>query len=100
MLSNTNGKDRDSSSSKGPWLHAWYDPLASLRTTTALVRLVDINSDGDFKLLVGDLEKKLKVYKNTSLVAEHALLDTPTAMAVIYSDQSAPIIPCIAVAAG
>ena len=88
------------SAAKGPWLHAWYDPLASLHTTTSLVRLCDVNNDGDYKLLVTDLEKKLKIYKNTSLIAEHALLDVPTALATFYSDQQSPIVPAVAVAAG
>jgi hypothetical protein len=26
---------------RNPWLHAWYDPLADLKTTTACVRLGD-----------------------------------------------------------
>ena len=72
--------------SAGPWLHAWYDPLASVRTVTGCVRLGDLFADGDYKLLIIDLAKKLKVYKGTSLINEYALLDSPVAACIFYTD--------------
>lgn len=69
-----------------PWLHAWYDPLAGLKTMTSCVRLGDLNGDGDSKLCICDIDKKLKVYKGTSLVVEYALLDAPVAMCMIYTE--------------
>jgi hypothetical protein len=33
----------DKSLNRGPWLHAWHDPLAGLKTITPLVRLADLN---------------------------------------------------------
>lgn len=47
----------------GPWLHAWHDPVANLSAFSSCVRLADINADGEYKLLVADGDKKLKVYK-------------------------------------
>jgi hypothetical protein len=72
----------------GPWLHAWHDPLAGLKTVTGCVRFADLNGDGDSKLCVCDFEKKLKVYKGTSLVVEYALLDVPVAMCITYTETS------------
>ena len=45
------------------WLDAWYDPVASLAAFSSCVQLVDLNSDGDFKLLVADRSKYLKFFK-------------------------------------
>ncbi len=52
------------------------------------MRFADINGDGDSKLCICDFEKKIKVYKGTSLVVEYALLDQPVAMCVTYSENS------------
>eukprot|EP00603_Paraphysomonas_imperforata_P008422 CAMPEP_0114427968 /NCGR_PEP_ID=MMETSP0103-20121206/8665_1 /TAXON_ID=37642 ORGANISM="Paraphysomonas imperforata, Strain PA2" /NCGR_SAMPLE_ID=MMETSP0103 /ASSEMBLY_ACC=CAM_ASM_000201 /LENGTH=599 /DNA_ID=CAMNT_0001597133 /DNA_START=109 /DNA_END=1908 /DNA_ORIENTATION=- len=67
---------------------------------TPLVRLADLNSDGDNKLLICDIAQKLKVYKGTSLIVEHALLDKPVSQCVTYTDYAMPRVPSISVAAG
>eukprot|EP01038_Epipyxis_sp_PR26KG_P009508 gene9508-12808_t len=85
---------------KSPLLHAWYDPLAGIKAHSACVRLADLNCDGDSKLVICDLDKKLKVYKGTSLVVEYAILDTPISMCITYTENSTPRIPSVAVAAG
>ena len=72
--------------SKNPWLHAWHDPLAGLKTMTSCVRLGDLMGDGDSKLCICDVDKKLKVYKGTSLMVEYSLLDSPVAMCMIYTE--------------
>ena len=83
------------------WLHAWYDPLASLKTSTSLLRTGDLSSDGDMKLVVCDIEgKSMKVYKGTNLLLVNQLLDTPVACCILYSDNASPRIASIAVAAG
>mmetsp|Transcript_16762 Transcript_16762/g.42090 ORF Transcript_16762/g.42090 Transcript_16762/m.42090 type:complete len:590 (-) Transcript_16762:163-1932(-) len=82
------------------WLHAWMDPVAGVQSASQCMCYADLNGDGDFKLLIADYEKKLKVYKGTSIVSEHALLDTPTALRAYYSNESSPKIPAVAVAAG
>jgi hypothetical protein len=61
---------------------------------------VDLNGDGDHKLLVGDMDKKLKVYKGTALISEHALLDVPVSICIFYPDVQAPRTPAVAAAAG
>lgn len=91
-----------SSPNKSPtWLHAWYDPVAGLKATShSCVTTADLNGDGEYKLLVADNDNKLKIYKGTSLLSEHALLDAPVAMTSFYSDSSVPLVPTVAVASG
>lgn len=84
----------------GPWLHAWHDPVANVRAYTQCMRLADVVADGEFRLLIADAEKKLKVYKGTGLVSEHALLESPSALACFYSDNAKNATPSVAVAAG
>lgn len=76
------------SSSKSPILHAWHDPLANVKAHSSCIALADLNCDGDSKLCICDLDKKLKVYKGTNLVVEYAILDTPIAMCITYTEQS------------
>ena len=83
------------------WLNAWYDPLASLKTFTPMVRLGDLSSDGDMKLVICDVEKKtMKIYKGTNLLLVNQLLDMPVACCVTYAEEATPRIATIAVAAG
>jgi len=84
----------------GPWLHAWHDPVANIKAFSQCVRLVDLQGNGEHMLLVADADKKLKVYKGTSLLSEHALLDVPSALATFYTDLNKPQTPSVAVAAG
>lgn len=84
----------------GPWLNAWQDPMANLKAFSSCMRLCDVHADGQSRLLVADSDRKLKVFKGTSLSSEHALLDVPQAMACFYDNQNKPLIPCVAVAAG
>lgn len=82
------------------WLHAFTDPLSNCKSTTNLMRFADINVDGDVCLAVCDLERNLKIYKGTSLMSVHTLLDMPTALCVAYIDKAAPRTPTLAVAGG
>lgn len=68
---------KEESTARKVWLHAWNDPVAGLRAFSPCVRLADLNGDGDAKLLVAGLDKKLRVYKGTSLLSENILLDAP-----------------------
>ncbi len=89
---------------QSPWLHAFFDPLAGLKTVTSCIRLADLNGDGDSKLCVCDFDQKLKVFKGTSLFAEYALLDVPVAMCAVFTELSSvrfciPVqVPCSIVA--
>ncbi|CAL1540056.1 unnamed protein product [Lymnaea stagnalis] len=92
-------------SSSEKWLDAYYDPVASLYTFTQCLTLSDIQADGDWKLIVADLgtgsyDMKLKVYKNTTLMSEHTIIDLPTGVVTFYMDTLTPRTPAIAVASG
>ncbi|ESO96483.1 hypothetical protein LOTGIDRAFT_115648 [Lottia gigantea] len=87
------------------WLDAYHDPVASLYTFTQCLTLADIQADSDWKLIIADLgtgsyDMKLKVYKNTSLLSEHAIIDLPTGVVTFYMDTLEPRTPAIAVASG
>lgn len=84
----------------GPWLNAWHDTVANVKAFSPCVRLADLNATGEYLLLIADADKKLKVYKGTSLASEHALLDVPSALAIFYTDLNKPQTPSVAVAAG
>eukprot|EP00965_Chrysotila_dentata_P224863 6194432-Pleurochrysis_carterae.AAC.5 len=85
--------EREETKAKKVWLHAWHDPVATLSAYSPCVRLADIFADGDSKLLVANADKKLKIYKGTTLLSENILLDTPVAIAVFYPDNRKPAIP-------
>ncbi|PSN55735.1 Bardet-Biedl syndrome 1 protein [Blattella germanica] len=60
--------------------------------------LADINSDGDYKLIIADLGTgttniKLKVYKGTSLMSESTLMDVPCGVVTFHMDMSEPRVP-------
>ena len=83
------------------WLDALHDPLTGIRSSTALMALVDLTGDGETAIAACDVRRKLKVYKGTSLLNEYALIDAPTALCVCYShNTNAKPVPNLAVAAG
>ncbi len=60
------------------------------------MKLADLNCDGDAKLCICDYDKKMRIYKGTSLVSEYPILDIPVAMCVTYMEASVVITPkCI-----
>jgi len=83
----------------GPWLQAHHDPVASLTAHSQCVRLVDLNADSSKILLIAS-DKKLKVFKGTSVVSEQNLLDQPVSLCVFFTDEGRPRTPAIGVAAG
>lgn len=87
----------------GPWLHAWFDPLANLKTVTSCVRLADLSggelllivrsldvssSDGENKLIICNQDKRMLVYRGTVLMQEVILLEVPVALCVTYMDNA------------
>ena len=72
---------------KGPWLCAWRDPVAGIKSYTNLIRTADVHGDGDYKLIIADLSGKLFVYKGVNIEWEHNLIDnSPIAVCVFYSN--------------
>ena len=72
------------SKASGPWLHAWYDPMAHLRATSMRIVTVDITNDGNHALLVVDESKRLKVFRGMNLISSHKLLDHASCLSVFY----------------
>ncbi|GAX73330.1 hypothetical protein CEUSTIGMA_g784.t1 [Chlamydomonas eustigma] len=86
--------------SKPLWLDAWNDPVAGISAYTSCICTCDLLGDGDFRLVVADQDRKLKVWKGTQKAADHALLDAPVAIASFVSELTAPRLPSLAVASG
>lgn len=82
------------------WLDAWMDPVANCSAFSPCIATADLAGDSDWRLLVANSDKKLKVWKGTSLLAEHKLLDEPVAMSPFYSDGDQFKLPALAIAAG
>jgi len=85
------------------FLSAWYDPVSGVQSSSACIAMADLYGDGDSKLLVADRDRKLSVYKGTSMVSEHVLLDVPVAIVAYYPEddsRGSVRVPTIAVAAG
>ena len=48
------------------------------------MRLADLDGTGEHKLIVADMDKKLKIYSGTVLQSTHTLLDVPVALCTFY----------------
>ena len=73
---------------KSKWLDSWNDPLARAKCWSSCLRLVDLKGDGDHQMVVGNMDKKLKVFKGMALASEHVLLDRPVSMCAFYTDEN------------
>ena len=49
------------------------------------MKLVDVYGDGDYKLVLADADKRLKMYKGSTLHGEQAILASPVALCAFYS---------------
>lgn len=88
-------------SEKPFWLHAWRDHLADVKAYSNCIDLADVNGDDEFKLIVGDASKKLKVFGGTNLLSVNPLMAPPVAVATFYLDYADMVRrPCVAVATG
>eukprot|EP00164_Ancoracysta_twista_P002068 GFYU01002724.1.p1 GENE.GFYU01002724.1~~GFYU01002724.1.p1 ORF type:complete len:595 (-),score=154.58 GFYU01002724.1:156-1940(-) len=94
-------QSEDGKRGQGPWLHAWLDPVASFQSFSSCIRCADLDCNNEDKLLLADPEqRKLRVYKGTTVVTEHTLLEKPCSICVFYQDEKTPRTPSVAVAAG
>ncbi|KAF0726601.1 hypothetical protein Ae201684_015223 [Aphanomyces euteiches] len=85
---------------KSPWLHAYHNNVAGIKAFTNCIQLADVYGDGDYKLLVADADRRLKMYKGSTLMSEQAILGVPVALGVFYSESNRPRTPSVAVASG
>jgi Bardet-Biedl syndrome 1 protein len=70
---------------KSPWLSAYHNSVAGIRAYSNCMALVDVYGDGDSKLVVADSDRRLKMYKGSSLHGEQAILGVPSAISFFYS---------------
>lgn len=82
------------------WLEAWNDPVAGISAYTPCIHTCNLSGDGDWRLVVADEDRKLKVWRGTQKVSDHQLLDEPVAITSFISEQTAQRLPSLAVAAG
>ena len=73
---------------KTPWINAWRDAVIGAKAYSQCVQLSDLRGDGDYKLLVGAMHKKLIAYKGANLDWDVQILDLPIAVATFYSEVS------------
>lgn len=87
---------------KSVWLDALTDPVAGVQADGKGVQTLDLFADGEWRLVVADKDKKLKVWRGTHLASEHTLLDRATAIASFYTDSvgCGSSLPSLAVTAG
>lgn len=94
------GKD-EKKKEKTFWLNAWRDHLAGIKAYSSCLEFSDVNGDGDYKLIIADSSKRLKVFSGTSLATENALMTVPSAVASFYMDYRDQVRrPNVAVASG
>merc|ERR1719247_4080575 len=85
---------------KSPWLDAWHDPVAGMTAFSSFMCLADLHADGDHRLILVDLKKRIRIYKGTTIQWEQKLLDVPCAVQCFYHEVASPPIPTLAVASG
>lgn len=79
------------------WLEAFYEQNINLTTLPGNAVLSDVNGDGNYNLVITDLNldknrSKMRVYKGTSSV-EINLPDVPNSVISFYTDELEPRLP-------
>ncbi|PNH05290.1 Bardet-Biedl syndrome 1 protein [Tetrabaena socialis] len=95
-----NGINMGHAAVKSVWLEAFSDPVAGISAYTPCVHTCNLFGDGENRLVIADEDRKLKIWKGTAKASEHPLLDTPVAICSFISENTAPRLPALAVAAG
>ncbi|CAE8692133.1 unnamed protein product [Polarella glacialis] len=85
---------------KSPWLDAWTDPVAGISCYSSFICLSDLQADGDHRLIMVDLKKRIRIYKGTTIQWEQKLPDMPCAVQTFYHEVANPPVPTLAVASG
>jgi Bardet-Biedl syndrome 1 protein len=83
---------------KSPWLDAFYDPVAGMVCYSQFMCLCDLHADGNNRLVLVDLEKRIRIYKSATIQWEQKLMNYPTGIICFNHDMKS--VPTIAVASG
>ena len=71
-----------STAAQGYWLNAHHDPVASLKTFSTCLHTCDLYGDGDWRLAVAGLDKKLKV----AILTLHTTFDLACCQLILGPD--------------
>lgn len=88
---------------KSPWLDAMNDPVAGMVSYSSFMALCDLHADGNNRLVLVDLQKRIRIYKGMTIQWEQKLMDVPVALQCFHHEQPKPgatNIPTLAVASG
>ncbi len=93
---------------KSPWLDAMNDPVAGMKCYSSFMTLCDLHADGNHRLILIDLQKRIRIYKGLTIQWEQKLMDVPVGLACFHHDtasskeasKSGAQIPTLAVASG
>mmetsp|Transcript_80632 Transcript_80632/g.231512 ORF Transcript_80632/g.231512 Transcript_80632/m.231512 type:complete len:589 (-) Transcript_80632:49-1815(-) len=97
---NLSGHEEGEVLKKSPWLDAWHDPVAGMCCFSSFMCLADLHAEGDHRLIMVDLKKRMRIYKGTTIQWQQQLLDVPCAVQCFYHEVASPPIPTLAVASG
>ena len=72
----------------GIWIDVHSDLVAGIKAFSQCLTLCDVMGDGDYRLICGDSNCKLKVFKGQILQSETKLQFTPVSILGFYSQDS------------
>ena len=49
------------------WIQLWADPVAGLKGLTSTMCLADLKNEVEWNFIIGDMKKKLRVYKDKAI---------------------------------
>ncbi|CAD7952783.1 unnamed protein product [Amoebophrya sp. A25] len=85
---------------KSPWLDAMSDPVAGMVCFSPFMCLCDLHADGNHRLILVDMQKRIRIYKGTTIQWEQKLMDVPVGVSCFFHENKTPSIPTLAVASG
>lgn len=82
----------------------WHMPLGTslhdVHAYSSCMALANVAGDNDHRLLVASQNKRLKIFRGTSLVGDKIILDVPSALCTYYMFDEESELPAVAIASG
>lgn len=82
------------------WLFAFRDSAANAQTFCDGIVLADVDGSGDYKLIVADEKKSMRIYSGMSEAPKTKLPSVPSGVATFFMPSFSRHIPVVAVAVG